>query len=184
MAKSLKRTSTPRTTTIGEGRFLRLAKRGKWEFCERHGSSGVVGIIATTKGGKLILVEQWREPVGAKAIELPAGLVGDAEDDEGESSVAAALRELEEETGYHARNGGELVVSGGCVSAGMTSERVDLVRAKGVKKIGPGGGVDGEDITVHSIPLKKVPKFLERSQADGCTVDFKVWAALWLVSQE
>lgn len=163
-------------TTLGEGKFLRLVRQGKWEFCERHGSTGVVGIVATTAVGEIVLVEQWRDPVGARCVELPAGLVGD--DGMSESSADAAGRELEEETGYRAEVVTPLI-SNGCVSAGLTSETVDLVRAENVVKTGDGGGLEGEEIEVHLVPLAEIDTFLQAKQQDGRLVDFKVWAGLW-----
>ena len=91
-----------KTETLGEGRFLRLQKRNGWEFVERVAVRGVAVLIAVTAADELVLVEQYREPVRAKMIELPAGLVGDEPAFSGESLLAAANRELEEETGYRA----------------------------------------------------------------------------------
>src|SRR5688572_22223229 len=66
-------------TTIAAGRFLRLARRGTWEFVERLGASGAVCIIAVTDERKLVLIEQPRPAMNGPVIELPAGLVGDGE---------------------------------------------------------------------------------------------------------
>ena len=56
-------------------------------------------ILPITKEGKIILLRQFRGPFARRIIELPAGKV-----DEGEKPEAAAVRELEEETGYTARS--------------------------------------------------------------------------------
>ena len=75
-----------------------------------------------------ILVEQYRVPLGARCLELPAGLVGDEE--EGEEVEAAAIRELEEETGYRAAR---MVDLGRFhASPGMSSEGFTLLRAEGL----------------------------------------------------
>ncbi len=63
--------------TLYSGRFLNLVRRGKWEFVERHSATGVVGIVAVTDEGRLLLVEQFRPPLQKQVIELPAGLAGD-----------------------------------------------------------------------------------------------------------
>src|SRR3546814_2912534 len=95
--------------------------------------------------GHVILGEQYRVPLGRNCIELPAGLVGD--EDENESVESSAARELEEETGYRA---GSVEVLGEFASSpGMTSETLHLVRATGLQKTGDGGGIDGENITVQ-----------------------------------
>src|SRR5436305_7986631 len=88
---------------IAEGKHIRLVARGKWEFAERKKVSGIVGIVAVTDDRKLILVEQFRAPVNARVIEIPAGLAGDIEGSEDEALEIAAKRELSEETGYEAK---------------------------------------------------------------------------------
>ena len=61
-----------------EGRWLRLVRRGHWESCERvHGEGMAVIIIACTPDDEVLFVEQPRVPLGARTIEMPAGLVGD-----------------------------------------------------------------------------------------------------------
>ena len=80
------------------GHFLSVAKRGNWEYATRTRATGVVAVVALHDDGRLVLVEQYRWPVDARVIELPAGLAGD--DDDSESLLAAARRELVEETGY------------------------------------------------------------------------------------
>ncbi len=164
------------------GKFIRLVARGGWEFVERTNAGGVVGIVATTKENGLILVEQHREPVGGRVIELPAGLVGD-DGDAAESSAKAGKRELEEEAGYRAGRCSTLVKDG-VVSAGLTSETVDLVRAKNVRRVAEGGGVAGEEIEVHVVPMADAAAFLKRKQRAGRRVDFKVYAGLWFCQSE
>ena len=178
MAKTKRK---PKTDVLGKGRFLRLVARGGWEFVERTNASGVVGLLATTADGRLLLVEQWRQAVGKRCVELPAGLVGDVHSDE--DAAGSAARELEEECGYRPAHV-EPVVEG-CVSAGLTGETVALYRATGLEKVGDGGGEAGtsEDIEVHAVPLAEVPAFLRRKVDQGRSVDWKVWAALWFVGR-
>ena len=127
--------------------------------------------------GRLLLVEQWREAVGANVLELPAGLAGDAGSPAREPLEEAARRELVEETGWNAEAMERLTP--GPPSAGVTSEIVTLFRARGLSKEGPGGGVEGEAITVHEVPLASVEAFLHERAAGGTLVDPKVWAGLW-----
>lgn len=63
----------------------------------RH--AGAAAIIPFTEDGRLILVKQYRKAIESESIEIPAGLK-DADD---ESGLNTAKRELEEETGYKAR---------------------------------------------------------------------------------
>lgn len=54
-----------------------------------------VNMVARTPAGELVMVEQYRFGIGATTLETPGGMV-----DPGEDSLAAAQRELLEETGY------------------------------------------------------------------------------------
>lgn len=161
------------------GRHLDMVARGRWEFVRRKNTSGVVGIIAVTDAGRLVLIEQYRPPVGRRVVEVPAGLAGDLPGAQDESMIAAARRELLEETGYEAAEVSLLME--GISSAGLTDESVTLMLARGLKKVGPGGGDDTEDITVHEVPLEEVHAFVCGRLAAGATVDFKVYAGLYLL---
>jgi ADP-ribose pyrophosphatase len=155
--------------TVWRGRFIEAKRRGKWEYVSRT-REVTAAVILAVDAGEVILVEQYRVPVGASCVELPAGLVGDEE--EGEAIEAAAIRELEEETGYSA----ERMVSLGrfFASPGMSSEYFTLLRAEGLTRTGEGGGVAGEDIIVHRVPLAELPAFLESKRAEGAEADAKL----------
>jgi ADP-ribose pyrophosphatase len=113
-------------------------------------------------------------PLERRCIELPAGLVGD--DSDGEHKSEAAARELEEETGYRA---GRLVDLGDYWSSpGMVSESFTLFRALDLVKVGTGGGVDGEGIIVHRVPLDTLPDWLAARRAEGFAVDVKLLVLL------
>mgnify|MGYP001553923425 CR=1 FL=1 len=88
------------TETLCNGRWLRLKRRGRWEFAERVNAGGGVIIVAVTPDDRLLLVEQYRAAIEARTIEMPAGLVGDLAHAPDEHAVEAARRELLEETGY------------------------------------------------------------------------------------
>lgn len=164
-------------TELHAGRYLRLVVRNGWEFVERPGIHGIVLVVAVTPADRLLLVEQWREAVGARVLELPAGLAGDTGSPANEPLEEAARRELVEETGWDASALERLTV--GPPSAGVTSEIVTFFRARGLSKVGPGGGVEGEAITVHEVPLASIEAFVASREAEGTLVDPKVWAGLW-----
>ena len=170
----------PNTELLYEGDWLRLVRRGHWESCERtHGKGMAVIIIACTPDDEVLFVEQHRVPLGARTIEMPAGLVGDQS---GEDTLEdAARRELEEETGWRPANVEVLLV--GPTSSGMSNERIAFVRATDLEKVGEGGGVDNEDITVHTVPRSEAPAWLMRKQREGFELDLKLWAGLWMLER-
>jgi ADP-ribose pyrophosphatase len=155
---------------VWEGKYIKVTKQGTWEYVSRTRGVGAAVIVAIHEG-HVILVEQYRVPVGARCIELPAGLVGD--ETAGEGVETAAIRELEEETGYTA----EHMVDLGRYhsSAGMSSEAFTLLRAEALTKTGEGGGVDAhEQIEVHRVALEAVPAFVKAKRAEGACVDVKL----------
>ena len=155
--------------TVWQGRFIAAKTRGKWEYVSRTRGVSAAVILAIDEG-HVLLVEQYRAPLQAMCVELPAGLVGDEE--EGEATEIAAIRELEEETGYRAAR---MVDLGRFhASPGMSSEGFTLLRAEGLTRVGAGGGVAGEDIIVHRVPLAQVPAFVAAKRAEGAAVDVKM----------
>lgn len=156
---------------VWQGRFVTARRRGRWEYVSR--ARGIrAAVILATIDGDVLLVEQFRMPMGRQSLELPAGLIGDDDGGEGEEDLVAAGRELEEETGYRA---GRLENLGEFYSTpGMLSESFTLVRATDLVRTGPGGGTDGENITVHRVPLSDVPSFVVAKRAEGCGIDVRV----------
>jgi ADP-ribose pyrophosphatase len=141
------------------------------------GVSGIVGLIPVTPQRELVLVEQYRVPTGAWVIELPAGLAGDIAGQEHEALELAAARELEEETGYRAGRLQRLLQ--GPNSAGSSSAQMTFYLADQLTKVGPGGGDEHEDITVHVVAMEKVWPWLQQQQAQGKAIDPKIFAGLW-----
>jgi ADP-ribose pyrophosphatase len=155
--------------TVWEGKYISALKRGRWEYVSRTGSTNAVVIIAE-HDGKMILIEQYRVPVGARCLELPAGLVGD--EDKAATVEETAIKELEEETGFTADRVERLGQFHS--SPGMVAESFTLVRAHGVRKIGEGGGNEHEDITVHLVARDDIPAFVTQRRAAGAAVDVKL----------
>ena len=165
---------------IYEGTWLRMLRRGRWEYAERtHGKGMAVIIIAVTPGDEVLFVEQFRVPLGARTIEMPAGLVGD--DHATDTLASAAHRELVEETGWEP--GRVEVLLTGPTSSGMSSERIAFVRARDLVKVGAGGGIGDEDITVHLVPRAHAPAWLMQKKAEGYELDLKLWAGLWMIDR-
>ena len=160
-----------------EGKFITARRRGRWEYVSRARGISAAVIIAiddAPDGRHILLVDQFRVPLGRRCIELPAGLVGDEAADE--DSSLAAKRELEEETGYSA---GRMVDLGEYWSSpGMVSESFRLFRALDLVKTGDGGGVPGEDIRVHRVALDGLADWIAVQRADGYAVDVKLLTLL------
>ena len=159
--------------TVWSGRFLEMKKRGRWEYVGRVGGIEAAVIIAVDDG-HVLLVEQYRVPLGRPCLELPAGLIGD--EDAGETVETSAARELEEEAGYRPAKVTNLGTF--YASPGMVSECFHLVRAEGLTKVSDGGGVDGENITVHRVPLADVAAFVAERRAAGTAIDVKLLTLL------
>jgi ADP-ribose pyrophosphatase len=168
----------PTPEKLFETRWLALYRIGRWDFVRRPQSENCVGILAITPENEIILVEQFRIPMQRRVIEVPAGIVGDEPEHLGESLAATAARELLEETGYRAGTVTPLIASP--TSAGMSSEFVHLFHATALVREHAGGGVAGEDILVHHVPIPELRGWLAAREAEGMLVDFKIHAALWL----
>lgn len=166
-------------TTLHTGKFLSLIKEGHWEYAERVNATGAAIIVAVTDEQRLLLVEQYRIPVHTRTIELPAGIIGDEADHSHESHAEAARRELREETGYDA--GHIEVLTTGPASSGLTSEVVTLFRASQLRRVGAGGGIAHEQITVHEVPLSEIDTWLTAKAQSGILIEPKVYAGLYFL---
>lgn len=108
---------------------------------------GAVAIVALTPEGKVVLVRQYRHPVGASLWELPAGTLGRKE-----KPLAAAQRELAEETGYEAEEWkplGEFYTS-----PGFCTEKIALYLARGLKS-GPAAPEEDEELEIRAVPWEE-----------------------------
>ena len=171
---------------LAEGRFLKLEQveftdvhgvPRKWEAAQRQKAQAAVFIIATLiPSGKIVLIRQFRVPVGHFCLEVPAGLI-----DDGETPEHAAQRELLEETGYvgHVEWTGPASAS----SAGLTGELVTTVFMT-VDEMLPENRRpvahpdEGEDIEVIVLPIAEFGKFFKERIAAGDVPDSRLvaWA--------
>jgi ADP-ribose pyrophosphatase len=162
-----------------QGRWLRLRRRGRWEFAERNNPGGAVIILAVTPEDKVLFVEQYRVAIQQFTIEMPAGLVGDLADQPHESALIAAQRELEEETGYRCRH--VTFVHEGPSSSGMSNEMIAFVYAHDLVKVSDGGGDATENIVVHEVPRREAGAWLLARAKEGYSIDPKLFAGLWFI---
>jgi ADP-ribose pyrophosphatase len=164
----------PEEKLLYEGKHLSLRQTGSWEYVERRYRAGGVMVVAVTAEGKLLLVEEYRPPVRARVISLPAGLVGD--DGAPEDPREAAGRELREETGFEAA---ALEFLGeGPSSPGLASESVAFFLARDVRRADAATGE--EDITLHAVALAEVRDWTRQRAAGGARIHPLLWAGLYL----
>lgn len=160
---------------VWEGKFITAKTRGRWEYAGRARgirAAAILAIDADEDGTRhVILVSQYRVPLGRFCLEIPAGLIGDDDSDD-KDALEAGARELEEETGYHAER---IEALGEFYSSpGMVSESFTLLRASGLSKVGDGGGVSEENIAVHRVALADLADFVTEWRAAGHGVDVRI----------
>lgn len=166
-------------TPAWRGKYIEVHDDDGWEYVTRTRGVTAAVILALTDAGEVVLVEQLRRPLKRRCVELPAGLVGD--ELEGEEVAASAARELEEETGFHAEHWEE--IGEFASSPGMAAETFHLFRATGLRRVGNGGGVAGEELTVHIVPIAEVPAWLASKRSEGCAVDVKLLTLFDLIGR-
>ena len=160
---------------ICEGRHMLFLDRGGWEYVEHRTAKEAAMIVAITGNDEIVLAEEFRPPLNAPVVSLPAGLVGD----EGpEEPTEAARRELVEETGHTAS---KLVQIGrGPGSTGQSSEMITFFLAERAERVGEQAAHDRGKIRVHVVPLAELPEWARRREAEGIVIDAKIWAGLYL----
>lgn len=118
---------------------------GTREVVEHHGA---VAVLALDDADRVVLIHQYRHPVGRRLWELPAGLLDVA----GEEPLAAAQRELAEEVGLAAARWSVLVDL--VASPGFTDEAVRVYLADGLSSVDrPGAEHEEADLVVHRVPF-------------------------------
>lgn len=125
-----------------------------------------VVVVAVSDEREVLLVRQWRHPVGRVLLEAPAGHV-----DPGETPRDAAARELREETGHAARNLTPL--PGFWIAPGWATEYMDAYLATGLER-SPLPQDEDEDVELARTPLNDVPRLIR----EGAIADAKTIAAL------
>jgi ADP-ribose pyrophosphatase len=166
---------------LAEGKYVRLVKQGRWEWAERTNCSSAAVIVPVTREKQLVFVEQYRYPLDARVIELPAGLVGDDPGTDDEEWLTAAKRELLEETGYASEHWKYLLE--GPSSPGLATECFAMFLATDAVRVGDGGGDGTEDITVHLVPLAEAETWLAEKRKAGLQVDPKVYTGLYFAKK-
>ena len=139
-----------------------LLENGKQALREVARHPGAVGILVL-EGEQLVLVRQFRYPIGRELLEIPAGKL-----ERGEDPYPAALRELREETGGYTERLEYLGDYYG--SAGFCDEKLTLYFAK-LSKIGATDLDEDEFLTVERYPLPVFETMIARGEiVDGKTL--------------
>lgn len=132
---------------------------------------GAVMIVALLDDGRVVLERQYRYPLSSVMVEFPAGKL-----DAGESSLACAKRELQEETGFTARQWAKAGVLHTAIA--YSSEFIDIWFARGLMS-GEQQLDSGEFLEVFSA----TPEELMRWCGSGLVTDAKTLTGmLWLKS--
>ena len=139
------------------------------EIVQHHGSIVILALDETTHPPRLLLERQYRHAAGERLWELPAGSL-----EPGEQKLAAAKRELKEETGYTATKWEKALFF--FVSPGFLTESMAVFLARGLKK-GEAQPEEDERIAVRFFPLPQAVQMALR----GKIKDAKTLASiLWL----
>ncbi|MCC6004197.1 MAG: NUDIX hydrolase [Thermofilum sp.] len=159
-------------TLLAAGRRVKLFRRvievGGETFEKDLVTFGRSVVIVPVLGdGRVVFVRQWRAPIARWIIELPAGRV-----ERGEDVIAAAGRELLEETGYTA--GSLRLIGAFYVSPGYSDEVMSVVVAEGLKR----GSSRPEEGEILSTVVMSPQEYL--GMAGGEVLDLKTVAGLLL----
>ena len=120
--------------------------------------NGGAGALPLFEDGTVALVRQWRYAINKYSLEIAAGRI-----EQGQSPEEAALRELEEEVGYRAKNLQK--VSEFLVAPGYCEERIYTYLATGLEKANQHLD-DDEEIEVVRMPLADALALVEAGEID------------------
>lgn len=161
-----------RTERVFNGRLLKVRKdtvllpNGKEAGREWIEHPGAVAIVPVLSDGRIVMVKQYRYPVGAVTLEIPAGKL-----DQGESPEDCARRELKEETGYAAGTLKKIAAIG--TTMAFSNEIIHLYVAE---QLEAGTQCPDEDEFIHAELFSW--DVLEEMMRDGRIYDAKTVAAL------
>ncbi len=150
-----------------EGRFFDLYRQAvtlpsglqqDWQFVTHPGASA---IAALDDRGRMLLVRQFRLPIGDWLVELPAGRL-----EAGEAPLIAAQREFEEETGYRAGSWEPFFEV--IPAPGFCSEVIHVFLAKELEVV-PDGGIACDDDEELELLWLRPEQVLELSPVDAKT---------------
>lgn len=137
----------------------------KWDFI---GHKGAAAMLAVREDGKLLMVRQWRNALDRYTLEIPAGGLNSVE----EPTKTAAIRELEEETGYIAGDVQFLIKIHTTVA--FCNEKIDIYLARNLKRRESQHLDEDEFIDVKAFELDELVQMI----CEGKIEDSKTVAAI------
>lgn len=145
-----------------------------WREVVEH--AGAVAVVALTEEGEVVMVRQYRYPVGKTLLEIPAGKL-----EEGEDPLQCAQRELAEETGHTARRWEPLLSF--YSSPGFCSEKMHLFLARELERAACSPDED-EFLQVVRVPLEEALGLLWGGEICDAKSAAGLLAASWYLARE
>lgn len=136
---------------------------------------GAVAVIPITKDNKIVLVKQYRKPLERTLVEIPAGKL-----DANESPLGAAIRELEEETGYTTKD--LSFITSFYTSPGFADELVYLYITDSLERLSePVPGDEDEFIEIIELTLDEAKQYVEDEKIQDAKTNYAILYlhALW-----
>ncbi|MBI3043512.1 MAG: NUDIX hydrolase [Betaproteobacteria bacterium] len=165
---------TVRSKTVYRGRLLHVLEDevrlsdGRSTHREYIRHPGAVAMVPFVDAGTVVLVRQFRYPLGRHFYEIPAGKI-----DHGEAPLQTAQRELREECGYEAAEWRHLATTHPCI--GYSDERIELYLSRRLTHVGHAPD-DGELLEVVPVRLDEALRWVR----DGTITDVKtIVGLLW-----
>lgn len=137
---------------------------------------GAVAVIAMTESGKIVLVRQFRKALEKEIYEIPAGKL-----EQGEAPIETAYRELEEETGYRAKELTE--ITSFYTSPGFSDEIIYLFEAKQLSK-GVAQGDEDEFVEMVEVTLEEAQQMIKTKAIHDAKTVFAIYYLLQQKEQE
>ncbi|HBF73779.1 MAG TPA: ADP-ribose pyrophosphatase [Lactobacillus sp.] len=144
---------------------------GKKAYREIVHHSGAVAVMAITDENKMILVRQWRSPIGRSTLEIPAGKLDQRDDADPQH---AAIRELNEEIRLHPNHLERL--AGFYSSVGFSDEYMTLYLATDLQPVQSELPRDqGENLTIKAYSVDELRTMVDNGEIEDAKTVMAVW---------